>query len=388
MKENWAKSLKQRMAGFRQPVDDALWAGIARVSVKAGIRWWPWVTAALACAAVISIVLLLQPEPVVEPIIVVGSGEIVATLEDNAPIPHRNRPIRLEQNNSVPTFIETEESFPPENVDEESVPQVEYSAKEESVNMGESMEDEWVRIIEEESAPRRNRVKITTSFYAQASPFGNRYSAGSIQVQEDKPEPPPGNTTPPDYPPGGGETGPIDGDPVLGDPGNDDDDNETKALSPSKKAAHTQSAAASPEWTHAFPIQIGARVSLSWSERWSIDTGLTFMHFYSWNASTRQRMEFLGIPLYVNYMIGSARNYSFYASAGGQAFKCFAGNAPDKPWLFSCGLGVGAEYNFSPLVSMYAEPGADWYFHTGESCHYYTDNPFAFSLSLGFRLHF
>ena len=390
MKENWAKNLKQKMAGFQQPVDDSLWAGIAGVSVKTGIRWWPWVLTALASAAVITIVLLLQPEPAIEAIIV-SPGEMVAAVEeepitetphkDNTPTSFSNRPVRLAQNISQLPRIETEESFPPKNEDEsftipDSVTQVETDVT-----------DEWEKIIAEESVPQRNRVKITTSFYAQTSPLGNRYSAGSAQPLDDKSELPsgtnpdsPASGTNPDSPPGGGDNPPV------GDPGDDNDD--TKALETPTKASQSQPATAFPQWTHSFPLQIGARVSFSWSERWSMDTGLTFIHFNSWNASTQQRMEFLGIPLYVNYKIGSARNFSFYASAGGQALKCFTGNAPDKPWLFSCGLGVGAEYTFSPLISIYAEPGADWYFHTGESRHYYTENPFAFSLSLGFRLHF
>ena len=81
MKENWAKNLKQKMAGFQQPVDDSLWAGIEQVSVKTGIRWWPWVLTALASAAVITIVLLLQPEPAIEPIIV-SPGEMVAAVDE------------------------------------------------------------------------------------------------------------------------------------------------------------------------------------------------------------------------------------------------------------------------------------------------------------------
>ena len=301
--------------------------------------------------------------------------------KDNTPTSFSNRPVRLAQNISQLPRIETEESFPPKNEDEiftipDSVTQVETDVT-----------DEWEKIIAEESVPQRNRVKITTSFYAQTSPLGNRYSAGSAQPLDDKSELPsgtnpdyPASGTNPDSPPDGGDNPPV------GDPGDDNDD--TKALETPTKASQSQPATAFPQWTHSFPLQIGARVSFSWNEHWSIDTGLTFIHFNSWNASTQQRMEFLGIPLYVNYKIGSARNFSFYASAGGQALKCFAGNAPDKPWLFSCGLGVGAEYNLSPLISIYAEPGADWYFHTGESRHYYTDNPFAFSLSLGFRLHF
>lgn len=405
MKENWAKNLKQKMAGFQQPVDDSLWAGIAGVSVKTGIHWWPWVLTALASAAVITIVLLLQPEPAIEPIIV-SPGEMVAAVKeqpiveeepitkppvkDNTPTSYNNRPVRLAQNISVLPRIETEESLPPKKGDEneetdgdgltipDSAVQSETVFIDESTNVDDPVEDEWAKIIDEESVPQRNRVKITTSFYAQTSPLGNRY-AGSAQRPVYQAELPSDNPNP-DYPPEEGA------DSAHGEP--DDDNGETKVSGPPTKAAQTQTATAFPGWTHSFPLQIGARVAFSWSERWSMDTGLTFIHFNSWNASKQQRMEFLGIPLYVNYKIGSARNFSFYASAGGQALKCFTGNAPDKPWLFSCGLGVGAEYTFSPLISIYAEPGADWYFHTGESRHYYTDNPFAFSLSLGFRLHF
>lgn len=378
MKENWANSLKQKMAGFKQPVDDALWAGIARVSLKSRIRLWPWAITALASVAVITIVLLLQPEPAVEPI-VVCPGEMVATVEESY------SPVRPPQNISVRPLIETEESFPPNNGDEnektesdrltipDSVTQVETAVIDESTKEDEPSEDEWAEIIAEQSAPHGNRVKITTSIY---------YSAGSAPTQGNQPMPPSGgDDTNQDYPPG------IE-DPNAGSGEQEDDNNdETKGLGQSMKTSQTQSSAAFPEWTHAFPLQIGARVSFSWSERWSMDTGLTFIHFNSWNSSTQQRMEFIGIPLYVNYKIGSGGNFTVYASAGGQAFKCFAGNAPDKPWLFSCGLGIGAEYNLSPVVSIYAEPGADRYFHTGESRHYYTDNPFAFSLSLGFRLH-
>ncbi len=160
MKENWAKNLKQKMAGFQQPVDDSLWAGIAGVSVKTGIRWWPWVLTALASAAVITIVLLLQPEPAIEPIIV-SPGEMVAAVEeqpaveeepiteppvkDNTPTSYNNRPVRLAQNISQLPRIETEESFPPKNEDEiftipDSVTQVETDVT-----------DEWEKIIAEET---------------------------------------------------------------------------------------------------------------------------------------------------------------------------------------------------------------------------------------------
>lgn len=380
MKEKWADSLKQKMAGFEQPVDDALWAGIAQASGARKIRWWPWVTTALAsAAAVIAMVLLLRQEPVVEPVIVSSENSITVVEEEpsiEAPVEEKEiavqkkKPVRLAQS----TVNETDAPLPQEDVKdipEEIIPPSAIVAKDVSEVFVE--EEDWGEIIAEESAPKRSRMKIATSFYAQASPFGNRHSSGTAQVQEEQPEPDPGNLK---------AEACEDGE--YGDPG---DEEETKALGRSMNKAPAQSTSAPSEWTHAFPVQIGARVSFSWSERWSIETGLSFMYFNSWNASARQQMAFLGVPLYLNYTIGSARNFSFYASAGGQAFKCFAGNAPDKPWLFSCGMGAGAEYHLSPVVSLFVEPGADWYFHTGESQHYYSAHPFAFSLSLGVRLH-
>ena len=98
-------------------------------------------------------------------------------------------------------------------------------------------------------------------------------------------------------------------------------------------------------------------------------------------------MEYFGIPLYLNCSFVSTRYFSLYGSVGGQALKCIAGNSPDKPWLFSTGMGIGAEYKFTERVSVYAEPGLDYYFHTGESRNYYTENPFAFSVSAGIRFH-
>ena len=366
------------MAGFQQPVDDALWAGIARVSVNAGIRWWPWVLTALASAAVVTIVLLLQPEPVVAPVIV-SSGEMVAAVEeepvtetlvpDDTPVSHGNRPVRLAQNIIVPPYAEeTGIAIPAESLDEAAHQDAVVTSDKEAILEDSAEEDEWTAVSFSESSVPHRRMTVSAVLYAQTTPYGSDSQEAENKTPESHVRSSAGE------PPDGLES--------------EDQEDETKAIGKQKLKVPPASSSSAPEWAHAFPIQVGARVAFSWHDRWGVETGLSFMHFNSWTEERRQNMEYLGIPLFVNYRMADLQNLSFYASAGGQAFKCFAGNAPDKPWLFSIGLGVGAEYFFSPLVSMYAEPGADLYFHTGESRNYYTDHPFALSLSLGIRLHF
>ncbi|MBO4633763.1 MAG: hypothetical protein J5669_00135 [Bacteroidales bacterium] len=399
MKEDWAIRLKEKMTGFEQPVDSALWAGIAGSVAPAPVRWWPWAVAAVAAAAaVVGIVLLPREEPVLVPDISLAQ-EVLPSSPVQAPIVQvsapgmTKNPVQKKEASALEKVLvvaEQEETADEETVEE--LPPV-APAQDPQPSIEESLEEDlWAEVLRaEESAPRR-RVTVAASMYAQTSPFGNRHSTGASPVSE---EPSPVSDKPAGAPHAGDipSGDPSDGNPPAGDPSDDEpgdseEGDDTKALgNPVQEPQASPVDPAEPEWTHAFPVQVGARISVLLSERWSVETGLTYMHFDSWNACTRQRMEYLGIPLYVNFIIGNARNFSFYASAGGQALKCFAGNAPDKPWLFSCGLGAGAEYHISPLISLYAQPGADWYFHTGESRNYYTDNPFAFSLSVGIRFH-
>ena len=57
-----------------------------------------------------------------------------------------------------------------------------------------------------------------------------------------------------------------------------------------------------------------------------------------------------------------------------------------RPLQFSVNGGFGAEFNLSPLFSIYAEPGVGYYFDNGSSIPtYYQDKPFSFNLNLGLR---
>jgi len=57
------------------------------------------------------------------------------------------------------------------------------------------------------------------------------------------------------------------------------------------------------------------------------------------------------------------------------------------PLQFSVSGAAGAEFRFSPQLSLYAEPGLGYWFDNGSDIPtYYQDKPLSFSLSLGLRL--
>ena len=391
MKEEWAKRLDERMAGYEQPADESLWAGIAKHTAAGNSRRWLVVAAALAVAAsVTALIILLRGTPGNVPAELPHRVE-EALVTKNIPSPPSSVELgtkpKIKTRTKSGTMAKTkgDESTPetekpsPEIVEIQDMVVLEADSKS---DIGEPRESVPVTLIEEASSKHR-RLAVSTSIYAQTSPWGGNFPRKGRE-QEAPEAPGTGNPDPPGvdnpFPP---EDNPPEED-GTDSPGENGD--SAPSVAPRRRVAG-EPAAGESTLTHSFPVQVGARVSFSWGTRWSLESGLTYMHFNSRGEYIRQNMEYLGIPLYLNCSFVSTRYFSLYGSVGGQALKCIAGNSPDKPWLFSTGMGLGAEYRISQRVSIFAEPGLDWYFHTGESRNYYTENPFAFSVSAGIRFH-
>ena len=376
MKENWAKQLKEQMDGFELPVDEGCWGRIAENAFPtAAVSTRP--LGAIVCLALVCItavlIIVLHYDKAVVPEEMQDYSAIAPTTpsqEVMAPIPspmnspeHRGwAPQGLLQEKQV-----TSEDYPKDNAWVTVTPLEEKTIKDNSA------QPEIVQAVDEQAiicydTNNYRRLCVSTSLFARASPFGNRYSEshGSVKNPVLQPE------------------AASDSQPEGSNPDN------TEHSSPISVGENKEDESTpAPEWTHAYPIQVGARVSFSWGECWSLESGLTFTRCVSRNTGKEiQRMDYLGVPINLIYSIKNYRQLTVYASAGAQAFKCFAGNSPDKPWLFAVGLGAGLEYGLAPAISLYAEPGATCYFHTGESRNYYTANPFALSVSVGLRFHF
>lgn len=162
---------------------------------------------------------------------------------------------------------------------------------------------------------------------------------------------------------------------------------------------------------HRQPIRFGLSLRYALNDKWSIDAGLSYTmlssdfsfsatHYY---AEVEQRLNYVGIPISVNYQLWSNRHFNVYASAGGIVEKMVKGKQhivvtnPSKserdesvsigPLQLSINGAIGAEYQFVDWLSIYAEPGLGYYFDNGSSVPtIYQDKPLNFNLNVGLRL--
>lgn len=160
------------------------------------------------------------------------------------------------------------------------------------------------------------------------------------------------------------------------------------------------------------PIQIGVSVAYSFTDRLSIESGLTYSCLISdlssgtpsGNYDIRQTLHYIGLPLALRYDFLKIKGFSLYASAGGQMEKCVAGKTRTdyfvdgkkvssengrimvEPLQWSVNAYVGAQYSFNRLVGLYIEPGAAYYFRNSSPVNcIYSERPFNFSFRAGLR---
>ena len=160
------------------------------------------------------------------------------------------------------------------------------------------------------------------------------------------------------------------------------------------------------------PIQVGVSVAYSFTDRLSIESGLTYSCLISdlssgtplGNYDIRQTLHYIGLPLALRYDFLKIKGFSLYASAGGQMEKCVDGKTRTdyfvdgkkvssengrimvEPLQWSVNAYVGAQYSFNRLVGLYVEPGAAYYFRNGSPVNcIYSERPFNFSIRAGLR---
>ncbi len=163
---------------------------------------------------------------------------------------------------------------------------------------------------------------------------------------------------------------------------------------------------------HHIPIRAGANMAYWFHPNVGIETGVAYACLLSDGEegsknnyiATRQTLHYIGIPLNLKCKMYSWRRLDIYASLGGLAEKCVAGNTrteyvlakktqrteiekiEDKPWQFSANLSAGLQYNFAPWAGIYIEPGCSYYFDdhsTLQTIH--KERPWNFNLNMGVR---
>lgn len=208
--------------------------------------------------------------------------------------------------------------------------------------------------------------------------------------------------------PFGDDQQPGDNDNPSGDNGNSTGNSSARKI----KAKQTDEGRV----RHHQPIRFGFSVSYRLNERWSIEGGISYTrqntditngkkNSESW-THTEQQLNYIGIPLSVNYNIWQNKHFNIYASGGAMLEKMVKGEQIKKEmnyhivrtkWTakdihihspqFSLNAAVGAAYKFNRTLSVYAEPGFSYHFNDNSAVHtLYNDNPLGFGLSFGLRV--
>lgn len=395
MKEDWVQRLKQKMAGFEEPVPSA---PLPFTPARRRL-FFPWPVFAVAAAGVAVAAVLLWPRRDIAPVQIV-SNAIEAPVQANLSANDNTEAEQVDGQEKKPVkqgaklLAYIDEPVEPE-IGERREPAREVIPEEEpataehfAAEVTQPWTDDWAELLAQEENTPRNRRKVNISFFAQTTPFASANSLSHDDGSDVVPGNPPGGpgSTPPQGtdPPSG--SGPLPPDVGSGGDGDDDDDKpETKAGDVTFGRRISPSSEESAEWSHRFPLQLGFRVSADLSHGFGLETGLSYIRFLSERNGAEQVLHYMGVPIRLRYDFLNARSFSLYGSLGAGAFKCVAGNGPDRPWLFAADAGAGIGWNLLPHAGVYAETGCGRYFHTGESEHYYTEHPFALTLMLGVR---
>lgn len=154
--------------------------------------------------------------------------------------------------------------------------------------------------------------------------------------------------------------------------------------------AFSQAAQIEQHVHHRQPVRFGLSLRYRLTDRWSIESGLLYTHLSSditttvegATTVTEQRLNYIGLPLNISYDLWKNRSFGLYVTTGGTIEK----QLEASPWQFSINGAAGAEYKFTDILSLYAEPGLGYYFKDGSNTPtIYQDHPLNFNLSFGLR---
>ena len=163
--------------------------------------------------------------------------------------------------------------------------------------------------------------------------------------------------------------------------------------------------------THRQPVRFAIEAELMLNKRLGLVSGLCYTRLVSDLTSggenyyhTVQKLDYLGIPLRLNWHLLDSRDFTFYAGVGAMAEKCVAGSAMtsyslygqslqgeklsvmDQPLVFSLDTSLGLGIGLWNSASLVIEPGLSWHIPDGGTLrNIYRDRPLNFSLSIALR---
>lgn len=155
---------------------------------------------------------------------------------------------------------------------------------------------------------------------------------------------------------------------------------------------------------HHAPVSVGLQVAFGIAPRLSLSTGLVYTRtssdFYPYapgsSYNVHQVLHYVGIPVGLNYEFWQSGGFHAYVMAGAEADYNVKNdteeegvkkeNAKRDRVQFSGKASLGAQYDITPKVSLYIEPGAKYYFDNGSHVeNTFKDKKLNFNLQFGLR---
>ena len=155
---------------------------------------------------------------------------------------------------------------------------------------------------------------------------------------------------------------------------------------------------------HHVPVSVGLQVAFGIAPRLSLSTGMVYTRtssdFYPYAPSSsynvHQVLHYVGIPVGLNYEFWQSGGFHAYVMAGAEADYNVKNdteeegvkkeNAKRDRVQLSGKASLGAQYDITPKVGLYIEPGAKYYFDNGSHVeNTFKDKKLNFNLQFGLR---
>ena len=155
---------------------------------------------------------------------------------------------------------------------------------------------------------------------------------------------------------------------------------------------------------HHAPVSVGMQLAFGIAPRLSMSTGVVYTRtssdFYPYapnnDYNVHQVLHYVGIPVGLNYELWSSGGFHAYVMAGAEAAYNVKNDTDEDGTKkqdakrdrvqFSGKASLGAQYDISPNVGLYIEPGAKYYFDNGSDIeNTFKDKKLNFNLQFGLR---
>ena len=155
---------------------------------------------------------------------------------------------------------------------------------------------------------------------------------------------------------------------------------------------------------HHVPVSVGMQIAFGVAPRLSLSTGVVYTRtssdFYPYapnnDYNVHQVLHYVGIPVGLNYELWRSGGFHAYVMAGAEAAYNVKNDTDEDGARkqdakrdrvqFSGKASLGAQYDISPSVGLYIEPGAKYYFDNGSDVeNTFKDKKLNFNLQFGLR---